>query len=60
MIDRTTKALLLAIALGLWVGLVGEWLRPTAVSAAQGGYGVHPQDPLVSIANGTCRNGKIC
>ena len=63
MIDRTTKALLFAIALGLWVGLVGEWLRPTSVAAqmwtrqrdlAQGNAAMD------LIANGTCRNPKIC
>jgi hypothetical protein len=31
--DRTTKALLFAIAIALWLNLVGAWLRPTPVSA---------------------------
>ena len=33
MINRTTRALLLAIALGLWANVVSGWLRPTIVSA---------------------------
>lgn len=31
--DRTTKALLFAIALGLWLHLIGERLKPTPVLA---------------------------
>jgi hypothetical protein len=31
--DRTVKALLLAIAIGLWLHLVGDWMRPTPVHA---------------------------
>lgn len=31
--DRTTKTLLLAIALGLWTQIAGVWLRPTPVQA---------------------------
>lgn len=33
MTDRTTKALLLAIALGLWANVAGAWLKPTPVHA---------------------------
>lgn len=33
MTDRTTKVLLLAIALGLWGHLVAPWLRPVPVQA---------------------------
>ena len=33
MTDRTTKALLFAIALGLWINLVSGWLRPVPVEA---------------------------
>ena len=35
MVDRTTKALLLAIALGLWANFVGTWMRAVPVEAAQ-------------------------
>ena len=62
MIDRTTKALLLAIALGLWVGLAEAWLRPTSVEAQtwiqrRNAPGVAAMD---LIANGTCANPKLC
>ena len=33
MVDRTTKALLLAIAVGLWVNVTSSWLRPVPVMA---------------------------
>ena len=33
MTDRTTRFLLAAIALGLWMNVVGDWLRPTPVQA---------------------------
>lgn len=33
MIDRTTKALLFAIALGLWLHLAGDLVRPVPVHA---------------------------
>lgn len=33
MIDRATKAVLFAIALGLWANVVGDWLRPAPVAA---------------------------
>lgn len=33
--DRTTKALLFAIALGLWANAATDWLRPVPVSAQQ-------------------------
>ena len=33
MTDRTTKALLAAIALGLWANIAGDWLKPQPVHA---------------------------
>jgi hypothetical protein len=36
MIDRTTKTLLLAIAVGLWLHVASDWLRPTPVQAQRG------------------------
>ena len=33
MINRTTKALLLAIAVGLWVNVASSWLQPVPVRA---------------------------
>ena len=38
MTDRTTKALLLAIALGLWANVAAEWLRPVTVHAQDLAY----------------------
>ena len=32
--DRTTKTLLFAIALGLWVNVLGDWMRPRPAHAA--------------------------
>ena len=34
MIDRTTKLLLLAIAIGLWMNVAAYWLQPIPVQAA--------------------------
>jgi len=33
MIDRSTKALLAAIALGLWANVASDWLKPAVVEA---------------------------
>ena len=57
MIDRTTKALLLVIALGVWFNTAVQWLQPRALQA---------QTPNMlefyvrQIATGTCTNFKIC
>jgi hypothetical protein len=34
MVDRTLKALLFAIVLGLWMQVAGDWVRPDTVSIA--------------------------
>lgn len=73
MIDRTTKALLFAIALGLFLNVSTLWLKPAAVSAAGQDIGdLHSvlsdirvsalglQDDIERIQRGTCRNDKIC
>lgn len=57
--DRTTKALLLAVALGLWANVAGDWLKPVTVQAQSGELGAIQRD-LRAIANGFCLNGKIC
>jgi hypothetical protein len=59
MIDRTTKALLFAIALGLWLQLASTWLKPTPVHA-QNIQLMEVTDDLHRIATGVCLNGKIC
>lgn len=58
MTDRTTKALLLAIALGLWLHLLGPWVSPLHADApsdiADIAHDVH------LIARGLCTNAAIC
>jgi hypothetical protein len=69
--DRTTKILLGAIALGLWVNAASLWVRPVSLSAqGQRAPAPVPQDAgqvaaeilpeVQSIARGTCANKKIC
>jgi hypothetical protein len=67
MIDRSTKALLAAIALGLWIQIAAPWLRPVALHAA-------PDSDLYKISfdldlmkgflhdiwNGNCVNPTLC
>ena len=66
MVDRTTKALLLAIALGLWMNVVGPWVRPVPVQAAAqdlrdiGSMVSQIQRYVGSIYRQTCLNDKIC
>jgi hypothetical protein len=58
MIDKTTKLLLLAIAIGLWVNVLASWVRPTPVRAAQVNY-LHSIDANVArIAKGVCASVK--
>ena len=61
MVDRLTKVLLLAIAVGLWMNVAAQWLRPIPVHAA----GAVEQTANIEryvhqIANGLCLNSKIC
>ena len=73
--DRTTKALLLAIALGLWVNLAGDWLAPVALQAQATAQQEAQRNKLLTeiqrelsalqrdlsaIADGQCSNNKIC
>ncbi len=53
--DRVTKLLLAAIALGLWANLAIPVLKPTA-SYAQSQIDLY----VAGIYNGTCVNHKIC
>lgn len=57
--DRTTKALLLAIALGLWANVAGDWLKPVVVEA-QSNELRQIRNDLGAIANGVCVNDKLC
>ena len=74
MADRTTKHLLLAIALGLWANVVTSWLTPTPTHA-QDAVDIsrmlrtlsdidssldNLEDDVDDIEDGTCSNSKIC
>jgi hypothetical protein len=59
MTDRTTKALLLMIAIGLWVNLAAMWSRPVPLRAADADTTVIMRD-VHAIAAGSCSNKKIC
>ena len=65
MTDKTTKALLLAIAIGLWANVASQWLRPVTAHAQSettlrnitlGNI----ENDLHRIYKGTCLNSKIC
>ena len=61
MVDRTTKALLLAIAIGLWLNVAGDWIRPAVVQAQQDTRILERiRSDLSSISIGVCLNSKIC
>jgi len=71
MTDRTTKLLLLAIALGLWANVATRWIQPVPLRAQATSEAVleikqlHVDllgigADLVGIAGGTCLNPKIC
>lgn len=61
MIDRTTKALMLAIALGLWMNVASQWLKPTPVHAQDAaGLLASIESDVRRIARGTCTNARIC
>ena len=65
MIDRKTKVLLLAIALGLWANVAVQFVLPRDLHA---GTSLSQQDAYLSnidanvqrISRGTCSNSKIC
>lgn len=64
MADRTTKLLLGAIALGLWLNLLSVWFKPVPVAAATQDAAtaalLNTQQAVSQIARGTCANLKIC
>ncbi len=67
MTDQTTKFLLAAIALGLWMNVAEQWFRPVALQAQDDSRIVNELrsiasdvDSLERIARGTCSNSKIC
>jgi hypothetical protein len=60
MVDRTTKALLLAIALGLWMNVAHQWLSPAVLRADAESDITAIATDLHRIFKGTCLNDKIC
>lgn len=58
--DRVTKALLLAIAIGLWLNVMANWLRPKDLYAQSDMYLPSIDRYVKQIANGICTNAKIC
>lgn len=62
--DRQTKALLLAIAIGLWASVATQWLRPQALRAQDTAdierYVRKISADVSGIATGVCTNSKIC
>lgn len=66
MLDKKTKALLLAIALGLWANVAIQWFRPNdlhaqnATQARIEDYLSNIDQHVEEIASGTCTNDKIC
>jgi hypothetical protein len=59
--DRTTKILLAAIAIGLWANIAAFFLQPLKANA-QGAESIlrSIDSHLSSIYNGICINRKIC
>ena len=57
MIDRTTKALLALIAIGLFLNVFVPLLQPTVVNAQDTSS---IERDVRNIANGICLNIKIC
>ena len=60
----TNKILLVAIALGLWANVIATWVRPALGGEVedtmrQSMFAVMYND-IEAMANGTCRNTKIC
>jgi hypothetical protein len=60
--DRTTKLLLGAIALGLWINIAAPLLRPTSVKAqTQFQNNIFEIAATIKeIADGSCTNRVIC
>ena len=62
-IDRTTKAVLVTIALGLWVNIGVSVLRPlpaVAQSSEITNLLQEIQNDVFDLAEGSCANHKIC
>jgi hypothetical protein len=58
--DKTTKLLLLFIALGLWANMIAPLFFPRVASAQSDSTLRSIDSHLDAIYSGTCTNGKIC
>jgi len=70
--DRTTKILLAAIALGLWANAAATIIPNVSRSAVaqsnlslapptnRRGYAGNLEDAVLAVANGFCTNEKLC
>lgn len=65
--DRTTKILLAAVAIGLWLNVIGEWMQPVPAHAQPGLQFMQiervlrdMQRDINQIAAGLCNNDTIC
>jgi hypothetical protein len=59
-LDRTTKLLLLMIALGLWLNAIGPFVHVKKVSADSDTALQSIADDMSKISKGLCLNNKIC
>ena len=59
MADRTTKLLLAVVALGIWVN-AALLFAPPGTAVADEGWLRQIDTSLSRIADGTCKNDKIC
>jgi hypothetical protein len=60
MVDRTTKILLLLIAVGLWANVLIAQIRVAKADEDYSGFLTSIDRSLLSISGGICRNDKIC
>jgi hypothetical protein len=58
--DKTTKALLFAIALGLWANAAASLVRPKELYAQSDPYMSQIAHDVHGIYSGVCINTKVC
>lgn len=60
MVDRTTKVILVVIALGLWGNMLLPILRTTPARADPDGYLIAMAHDIHGLWSGTCINSRLC
>ncbi len=60
MVDKTTKTLLLVIAIGLWANVASNWTVVTAQRPSLERSVSRISTELSRISRGTCPNSKLC